>query len=150
MRQRLISSQSNPYPIRVGQAIKETVDGVQKKVAACSLAGQGAGAGLPECPRSLELEPTKTPWSTVFPLFGRLRRDASVEHLAGVRPRFGGPSLAEFHGFLPPAMVAPESDPRCLTVHWCSVWFSDSNCPALGFALCTPCLETRCAYRLSP
>lgn len=46
--------------------------------------GGGGGAGLQECPLSLELDPEKTPWSTVFPLFGRLRRDASVEHMAGV------------------------------------------------------------------
>lgn len=66
------------------QAIKETVDSVQRKLEALSLAGKGGGGGFPECPLSLELTPEKTAWSTVFPLFGRLRRDASVEHLAGV------------------------------------------------------------------
>lgn len=53
------------------------------------MVGGGGSAGLQKCPLSLELDPEKTPWSTVFPLFGRLRRDASVEHMAGVRKRFG-------------------------------------------------------------
>lgn len=67
------------------QAIKETVDSVQRKIQALSVAGKGGGAGFRECPTSLELDPEKTPWAAVFPLFGRLRRDASVDHLAGVR-----------------------------------------------------------------
>lgn len=53
------------------------------------MVGGGGSAGLQKCPLSLELDPEKTPWSTVFPLFGRLRRDASVEHMAGVRKRCG-------------------------------------------------------------
>lgn len=57
---------------------------MQGRVAALSTAGGGGGAGLQVCPSSLELDPEKTPWSAVFPLFGRLRRDASVEHMAGV------------------------------------------------------------------
>lgn len=72
-----------PLTHRYTQAIKQTVDAVQSRVGALTTAG--GGAGLPECPLSLELDPEKTPWSTVFPLFGRLRRDASVEHMAGVR-----------------------------------------------------------------
>lgn len=58
---------------------------MQSRVGALTTVGSGGGAGLLECPESLELDPEKTPWSTVFPLFGRLRRDASVEHLKGVR-----------------------------------------------------------------
>lgn len=49
------------------------------------MAGKGGGAGFQDCPLSLELDAEKTPWAAVFPLFGRLRRDASVEHMAGVR-----------------------------------------------------------------
>lgn len=55
------------------------------------MGGTGGGAGLQECPTSLEIEPGKTPWAGVFPLLGRLRRDASVEHLAGVRGRLCDP-----------------------------------------------------------
>lgn len=69
----------------LAQAIKETVDSVQRKIQALSATGKGGGAGFKECPTSLELNPEKTPWSAVFPLFGRLRRDTSVDHLAGVR-----------------------------------------------------------------
>lgn len=70
------------------QAIKQTVDAVQSRVGELTIVGSGGGAALLECPSSLELDPEKTPWSTVFPLFGRLRRDASVEHMAGVRLSF--------------------------------------------------------------
>ena len=64
------------------------MDSVQDSVKALTVAGSGgAGAALQMCPLSLELDPEKTPWSTVFPLFGRLRRDASVEHMAGVSGR---------------------------------------------------------------
>lgn len=66
------------------QAIQNSLDGIQKRVEALSMGGTGGGAGLQECPTSLEIEPGKTPWAGVFPLLGRLRRDASVEHLAGV------------------------------------------------------------------
>lgn len=66
------------------KAIKETIESVQNKVEAFSVARKGGGAGFQDCPSSLELNPEKTPWSAVFPLFGRLRRDASVEHMAGV------------------------------------------------------------------
>lgn len=61
---------------------------MQSRVKALTTVGSGGGAGLLECPSSLELNPDKTPWSAVFPLFGRLRRDASVEHMAGVSEFF--------------------------------------------------------------
>lgn len=53
------------------------------------MVGKGGGAGFQDCPLSLELNPEKTPWSAVFPLFGRLRRDAAVEHMAGVSKLVG-------------------------------------------------------------
>lgn len=73
------------------------MDAVQSRVGELTTVGSGGGAGLQECPSSLELEPEKTPWSTVFPLFGRLRRDASVEHMAGVS-RLSKCFLSWFHG----------------------------------------------------
>lgn len=73
------------------QAIQNTLDDIQKRVEALSMGGTGGGAGLQECPTSLEIEPRKTPWAGVFPLLGRLRRDASVEHLAGVSGALYGP-----------------------------------------------------------
>lgn len=57
---------------------------MQERVEALSIVGSGGGSGFQICPLSLELDAEKTPWSSVFPLFGRLRRDASVDHMAGV------------------------------------------------------------------
>ncbi|CAM9274016.1 unnamed protein product, partial [Sphacelaria rigidula] len=38
------------------QAIKKTIDSVQEKVKALSMAGKGGGAGFQDCPLSLELD----------------------------------------------------------------------------------------------
>lgn len=61
------------------------MDAVQSRVGELTTVGSSGGAALQECPSSLELDPKKTPWCAVFPLFGRLRRDTSVEHMSGVR-----------------------------------------------------------------
>ena len=74
------------------------MDAVQSRVGSLTTVGGGGGAVLQECPLSLELDPEKTPWSTVFPLFGRLRRDASVEHMAGVSCQGFFPGLAVWDG----------------------------------------------------
>lgn len=118
------------------KAIKKTVDNVQERVGALSMAGAGGGAGLQVCPASLELDPAKTPWSTVFPLFGRLRRDASVEHMAGVSYRYFARttwSIGVRLMFSVPTSFVPKSYSRSFGYR---MWYMSAAYYRVGYVTC--------------